>query len=368
VAPATVEKKKLDKISKKKIDRPFMTSSQLSDLFCRLDRNGDGELDLDEFTGIIRMLKLNVDEDYIAKVFRAVDSSADGVIEMQEFICAYQKIYCKHHESSRATQTHLQGGDEFIRATRYGADEDGQRVFELYTLSNDSKYTNKRTVFHFDHNEASTKDPKIGDKNYFDSCTTDAYHGSLEDLNHLIALDNKQNFEKESRLLWWVDIAMKHVERSKVSKYVDIFGFPNNSKFLSSFGNFGNSLPKEPKSRIFIGSGVTVEGVVTSYNMFSQAITILDTPVVHHLPSFIENRLVSTTQPSPMTYIARYYTTRFAFLFNLSGFSDSRRNERMAAFDSAAAMVQVGYVFCFCCVFYVFVLLCCCILCTVFMV
>ncbi|MFN9983207.1 MAG: hypothetical protein ACK53Y_24985, partial [bacterium] len=60
--------------SQKKKARPFLSSSQLSDLFNRLDKNGDGELDLEEFTGIIKVLKLDVEEDYIADVFRSVDT------------------------------------------------------------------------------------------------------------------------------------------------------------------------------------------------------------------------------------------------------------------------------------------------------
>jgi hypothetical protein len=43
----------------------MLTSCQLSDLFRRLDKNGNGELELSEFLLIIKKLKIPVDEDYV---------------------------------------------------------------------------------------------------------------------------------------------------------------------------------------------------------------------------------------------------------------------------------------------------------------
>jgi Ca2+-binding EF-hand superfamily protein len=45
----------------------MLTFEQLSDLFRRLDRDGNGELDLDEFLQISSKLKLNASEDYISR-------------------------------------------------------------------------------------------------------------------------------------------------------------------------------------------------------------------------------------------------------------------------------------------------------------
>lgn len=45
----------------------MLTFEQLSDLFRRLDRDGNGELDLEEFLQISSKLKLNASEDYIAR-------------------------------------------------------------------------------------------------------------------------------------------------------------------------------------------------------------------------------------------------------------------------------------------------------------
>ena len=49
--------------------RRMLTSGQLSDLFRRLDRDGNGELDLEEFSQIINKLKIKASEDFVARCY-----------------------------------------------------------------------------------------------------------------------------------------------------------------------------------------------------------------------------------------------------------------------------------------------------------
>jgi hypothetical protein len=47
--------------------RRMLTCGQISDLFRRLDKDGNGALDLEEFLQIIAKLKINASEEFIAK-------------------------------------------------------------------------------------------------------------------------------------------------------------------------------------------------------------------------------------------------------------------------------------------------------------
>jgi hypothetical protein len=48
-------------------NKRMLTTGQLSDLFRRLDRDGNGELDLEEFTQIISKMKINATEEFITR-------------------------------------------------------------------------------------------------------------------------------------------------------------------------------------------------------------------------------------------------------------------------------------------------------------
>lgn len=85
---------------KKRKKMPMLTSSQLADLFRRLDRDGNGELDIDEFISIASKLKLNVPEAFFAEVFKEVDVAKSGTLSMPEFILAYQRIISKANKSN----------------------------------------------------------------------------------------------------------------------------------------------------------------------------------------------------------------------------------------------------------------------------
>jgi hypothetical protein len=92
--------------------------AQLSAMFSRLDKNGDGELDLEEFTGIIKMVNIDVSHEYIAQVFHSV--SQPGVnwktLHLAKFISAYQLIYSGAAVDDSSSTTAVKAG--FVRSTR----------------------------------------------------------------------------------------------------------------------------------------------------------------------------------------------------------------------------------------------------------
>jgi hypothetical protein len=54
-----------DKSAERATKPKMLTSAQISDLFRRLDRDGNGELDLEEFLQVSKKLKLEATEEYI---------------------------------------------------------------------------------------------------------------------------------------------------------------------------------------------------------------------------------------------------------------------------------------------------------------
>jgi hypothetical protein len=54
-----------DKATERATKAKMLTSAQISDLFRRLDRDGNGELDLEEFLQVSKKLKLEATEEYI---------------------------------------------------------------------------------------------------------------------------------------------------------------------------------------------------------------------------------------------------------------------------------------------------------------
>jgi len=353
--PARENLIKLSARMKKKQRRPMLTSSQLSDLFTRLDKNGDGELDLDEFTGIIKMLRINVTPDYIARVFRTVDQAygntggeGAGTLDMQEFIAAYQKIYCGATVEEMASAASKR--ESFVRATRYGCLADGSFIFECYTVPTDG-IPEKHSLTDLPTERTSFTSAK-GDKENLRKLSTmlvepwlvEGKPGTMDHLDILMRQDSARNKSTKSSVLWWVDVAYSVVDRTTGETLVDKFGLPNDSKFIASFGNFGNGLPADPKSRMFAGNGIDANGSVYSLSFFAQALFVRNVPVVHHLPPWLRSAQCSAQcMGKYASKIAKtcvnYYTSRFAWMYNLSWLSSN--DEKIGAYERAEGLATV---------------------------
>jgi hypothetical protein len=132
-----------------------------------------------------------------------------------------------------------------------------------------------------------------------------------------------------------------------------LHSLPNNSKFLSSFSNFGTVLGSDHKRRMYCGRGQYSEGTVCSLNFFAQSMWLSNRPVVHHLPAWFDQwrcRLHGTS--SFIEWIEKYYKSRFAWMFNLTWMSNTAADERAGAYERASNLAEVYMLYVVCCMFY----------------
>jgi hypothetical protein len=331
----------------------------LSDLFTRLDRNGDGSLDLNEFIDLIRILKVDVSAEYAASVFKTIDqaagiSEATGTLNIQEFIAAYQKIYIANGNGGSGKGKAPQ--DSFVRATRYGRMLNGEYVFECYTIPSSGKgerYTlDLSTPLHEsdedsdeDEDDESRKDPEPLRKDPWDA-VCEPWEGTLDDINIMIQQDSCRNKTLRSNVLWWIDAAYGSIDRATAEEIVTRFGLPNDSRFLFSFDNFGGSMPPDAKSRVYAGTGNHTLGTVYSLSYFAQALWIDNIPVVHHLPPWVRKRWSAYSEHAGsfssrvMQFLIDYYKTHFAWLVGAS-WSDTAADTKRDAYERAEGLAVV---------------------------
>mmetsp|Transcript_13380 Transcript_13380/g.13877 ORF Transcript_13380/g.13877 Transcript_13380/m.13877 type:complete len:932 (-) Transcript_13380:194-2989(-) len=324
------------------IGKRMLTCGQLSDLFRRLDKDGNGELDLEEFTQIISKLKINANEDFIARIFRKVDVAKSGTLDLQEFVSAYQMIFTRPSSfmgNNMPDKKGLVGKkiSEFLCAIRYGIDLEGHTLYELYLgkvvdlpdgplLLMDEKRVYKITNIN-----------EIADMEYE---VVAGWTATLGDINELMVRDSMNNKMGKSKILWWLDVSMVKVASYRIDKYVAGFGLPNDSKFRSAFGQFGTCLPKEEKSHIYAGNGTSNLGGVSSLSFFVQALWIYNLPIVHHMPSWLDNIIENYCSQSIKNSIKNYYYSRFAFLISTSVSSHARHEEYSNTYDNAKLMAD----------------------------
>ena len=243
---------------KKQKHKKMLTCDQLSDLFRRLDRNGNGTLEKYEFMDIVKKLGLNVSEQFLMSIFQEVDSKTKtkGTLSLRDFIQCYQILYYetthkgnKTFNSNTISTRYLNAASssanlvEVICAVRYGHDSSADAFsFEIYTGNNLSGGM------------------VIYEKKTFTGCSLGEYHKEEVDLdmshlNLLIAEDSLHNSQCNSKLYWWIDVTLELVQPSTVEKYIINFGLPNDTRFRSRFSQFGDPLPKESNCNFHAGNG-----------------------------------------------------------------------------------------------------------------
>ena len=75
---------------------------------------------------------LTIDE-YITSIFNKIDTTGNGSLDSGEFIAAYQLLYAGTNAPKIGTVVEGEENHfEYVRAIRYGKDEKGRYIYELY--------------------------------------------------------------------------------------------------------------------------------------------------------------------------------------------------------------------------------------------
>ncbi len=256
---------------------------------------------------------------------------------------AYEMIYNNSEQSSRASrkESYAATSDketEFIVAVRYGIDASNEAVFEVHLGSVKDTAVGYELWF-FEKRVYDLKAPSS--QATIPYTTIPGFKKSLPEINEMMTRDAMINKSVNSNVMWWIDIAMDTVSTRRMDKYILGLGLPADSKFKSNFSQFGASLSKSEKSRIYAGNGNTNIGGVSSLTLFAQAIWISGVPLLHNLPRLLDNLLEKYFTRKWKENFKNYYYTRFAFMLEGTPSEEQRKEEWCNAFEASDAIATV---------------------------
>lgn len=94
------------------------STHELQTIFRRLDSNRDGELDMNEFQKVVKLLGLGEDEIATTKAFETADKDNSGKLSMKDFERAYEYLYQQVMVTSAISLPHP--GEYLCTAVKYG--------------------------------------------------------------------------------------------------------------------------------------------------------------------------------------------------------------------------------------------------------
>ncbi len=283
--------------------RPRLLNSQLYDLYKRLDINGDGTLDLQEFLSVGKKLNFK-NESLLVKAFRAADTSSSGTLDMNEFVEAYDFLYYGNLSTTdEPDETH-------VNAVRYGIDKTKKAfIMEIYSGSSTELNSCKDAI----------NDIELG------------FKGGLDKLIEIVIADGKKNIGDGSSILWWVNIGAKDILPTTMSGIMKNFGLPSDveSCFYNQF------LTKERHSRLRIGKGnLTCNNEkhnVNSFNLFIQSLWLKNSPVVHELGDWFDY-----IRPKSLQKFIGYVSSRLSQFYSMNKSPDFECQSALNLAENAA--------------------------------
>jgi hypothetical protein len=224
---------------------------------------------------------------------------------------------------------------ELVLAIRFGRDSTREFVFELhiakYNPIDDGESVNftEKRIYEF------TSGLEAHDLKYQ---TVPGWRCTLNDINGYIIRDSMINASSESNVLWWIDVCCEKMSPAVMWKYVSAFGLPTDSKFTNNFRMSSSGSSRSEKSRVYAGNGGSNSGTASSLSFFLHSISVVDLPIVHNIPAWMERGLKAFCTESSRGAIEQYYYSRFAFLYDVK----EKRDARASVYEHADTLAKVG--------------------------
>ena len=142
-------------------------------------------------------------KDLIIRAFRNADIDEKDFLTMQEFVMAYNELYYGSLESlvDQVEET------TFVRAVRYGVDKSvkpTKTIMQVYS-------GNLKKITHFLNLLDTKKNERDESKDDVQDACEISYECDLENILQMMLDDSKDNFLYDSKILWWVDIAVQEI-------------------------------------------------------------------------------------------------------------------------------------------------------------
>lgn len=100
------------------VERVGYTPSDLMAMFKVLDQNRDGSLDFEEFSAMLEVMQIEVEEKFVMEVFESFDADCEGSIDFRELLRGLfphtHRIYIDHSTTERTSdrETHNQSHNQ----------------------------------------------------------------------------------------------------------------------------------------------------------------------------------------------------------------------------------------------------------------